>query len=88
MEPEFVKQCFGVNMEQLKANIERSTELQCHAMLAMSILSDAQELIERGDTEQARQFINQSKYIISEYWMDDSRAKHDAMIAQKIKEGK
>jgi hypothetical protein len=35
-------------------------------MLAMSILSDAQEVMAMGSVEQARQFINKSKYILSE----------------------
>lgn len=35
-------------------------------MLAMSILSDAQEVMAMGGVEQARQFINKSKYILSE----------------------
>lgn len=34
-------------------------------MLAMSILSDAQHVMACGNTEQARQFINKSKYVIS-----------------------
>lgn len=33
-------------------------------MLAMGILSDAQHVMAHGDTEQARQFINKSKYVI------------------------
>jgi hypothetical protein len=33
-------------------------------MLAMSILSDAQHVMACGNTEQARQFINKSKYVI------------------------
>jgi hypothetical protein len=32
----------------------------------MSILSDAQEVMAMGSVEQARQFINKSKYILSE----------------------
>lgn len=34
-------------------------------MLAMGILSDAQHVMACGNTEQARQFINKSKYVIS-----------------------
>lgn len=34
-------------------------------MLAMSILSDAQEVLSHGSTNQARQFINKSKFILS-----------------------
>jgi len=35
-------------------------------MLAMSILSDAQEELSRGEKEIARQYINRAKFIISE----------------------
>jgi hypothetical protein len=35
-------------------------------MLAMSILSDAQERIALGDGETARQYINRAKYIIKQ----------------------
>ena len=35
-----------------------------HGMLAMSILSDAQECIARGMDETARQYINRAKYVI------------------------
>ena len=35
-----------------------------HSMLAMSILSDAQECIARGMDETARQYINRAKYVI------------------------
>tara|TARA_R110000744_G_scaffold302282_1_gene411291 strand:+ start:286 stop:555 length:270 start_codon:yes stop_codon:yes gene_type:complete len=34
-------------------------------MLAMSILSDAQESMARGGTETARRWINKAKYVIS-----------------------
>ena len=37
-----------------------------HSMLAMSILSDAQECIARGMNETARQYINRAKYVILE----------------------
>lgn len=40
-------------------------------MLAMSILSDAQHVMACGNTDQARQFINKSKYVISKV-MDDN----------------
>lgn len=38
-------------------------------MLAMSILSDAQELLERGQQEQCRQYINRAKYVLSQHVM-------------------
>lgn len=35
-----------------------------HYMLAMSILSDAQELLAIGDGGRARQYINRAKYVM------------------------
>jgi len=48
-------------------------------MLAMGILSDAQHVMACGNTEQARQFINKSKYVISKV-MDqhDNRGEEEA----------
>jgi len=40
-----------------------------HYMLAMSILSDAQECIARGNNNTARQYINKAKYVMRE-WRD------------------
>lgn len=34
-------------------------------MVVMSLMSDAQEQMERGDTESARQTLNVSKYLLS-----------------------
>jgi hypothetical protein len=39
-------------------------------LLVISILSDAQHVLENDDTEQARQFINRAKYILSEQMTD------------------
>jgi hypothetical protein len=37
-------------------------------MIAMSMLSDAQEEIERGMQERARQTVNRAKWVIHTYW--------------------
>ena len=42
-----------------------------HSMLAMSILSDAQECIARGMDETARQYINRAKYVLREWSKDN-----------------
>ena len=57
---------FGCTLDDLKAAVERDrTMFQTGwRMMAMSILSDAQELLERGDRERARQWINRAKWII------------------------
>ena len=36
-------------------------------MLAMSMMSDAQETMVHGDTEEARQFLNRAKWVLSRY---------------------
>ena len=64
-------QMFGCTQESMddlyQRNLYRSTlgDNTGSLMLAMSILSDAQHVMACGDTEQARQFINKSKYILS-----------------------
>ena len=67
---------FGTTVEGLEANIERwarshyagSRGVTCssYAMLAMSILSDAQEEMAMGNVETGRQFINRAKYVLSQ----------------------
>lgn len=37
-------------------------------MYAMQIMSDAQMMLELGETETARQFMNKAKYFISNVW--------------------
>lgn len=41
-----------------------------HYMLAMSILSDAQECIKHGMDETARQYINRAKYVLRDWRKD------------------
>ena len=47
-----------------------SGEKHGDALLVMSILSDVQHVMEGGDTETARQYVNRAKYIINHYIMD------------------
>ena len=39
-------------------------------MLVMSILSDAQMMLQEGDSETARQFMNKAKWVTSQIMMD------------------
>jgi hypothetical protein len=41
-----------------------------HFMLAMSILSDAQEAIAHNEKNMARQFINRAKFVMREWHLD------------------
>jgi hypothetical protein len=64
-------QMFGCTQESMDAMVEDNLyrsmlgDTNGLLMLAMGILSDAQHVMACGDTEQARQFINKSKYVIS-----------------------
>ena len=61
---------FGCTQEAMDNMVEASVyrsvlgDTQGLLMLAMGILSDAQHVMACGNTEQARQFINKSKYVI------------------------
>ncbi len=63
-------QCYGVREETLKTMVEDGKKLGSVRMIAMSMLSDAQEMIERNLNEIARQEINKAKWIISTYLKD------------------
>lgn len=65
--------CFGdafpFGREQIIESAKKSIMFrveETHNSQAMSILSDAQELMERGDVERARQLINVAKVLICE----------------------
>jgi hypothetical protein len=64
-------QCYGCLEKDLRASIENSLTFKHSGpgMIAMSMLSDAQEEIERNMNEQARQTINRAKWVIATYWM-------------------
>jgi len=58
---------FGVQDEAaLEAMFQMNRGPRNPQMLAMSILSDAQEMMAAGDAESARQYINRAKWVISE----------------------
>lgn len=56
-------QMFGCPIEEIQAFI--STSLFEPTLLAVSVLSDAQELIALGNNEKARQHINIAKQLIT-----------------------
>ena len=58
---------FGCSKEELLEVCENAQQpyMGGLSMLAMSILSDAQECIAMGHNNMARQFINRAKFIIS-----------------------
>ena len=82
---EFEKQCYGMS----QADIEQeycnglTARLSGLEMVAMSVLSDAQELMGFGESNQARQQINIAKYILSKL-MDDRLLAENASKVHKI----
>ena len=67
---------FGMSSDELREMAETSLyragtdNRHGDAMLVMSMLSDAQEVMAYGDVETARQYINRAKYLISHYIME------------------
>ena len=67
---------FGCTEATLKESVEESITFRFSgaAMVATSYMSDAQEEIERGNVESARQIINCAKYIVVSYLTEPERA--------------
>ena len=68
---EFEKNCYGISTETIRKEYMNSltARLSGLEMVAMSVLSDAQELMTFGHeqaTDQARKNINIAKFILSE----------------------
>jgi len=55
----------GLNQDQIREHVQDKDTFG-KLMYAMSVLSDAQEEVARGNAEVARQYINRAKFIISE----------------------
>jgi hypothetical protein len=71
MMTEFEKNCYGMSQEDIREQYMNSitAKLSGLEMVAMGVLSDAQELMSFGHaqaTDQARKNINIAKFILSE----------------------
>jgi hypothetical protein len=64
---------FGCTVAQMREAVEESLTFRFAgpAMMAMSLMSDAQEEILRDLDEDARQTLNRAKWILSTYCMKD-----------------
>jgi len=64
---------FGCTEQQMREAVEESFTFRFAgpAMMAMSLMSDAQEEIVRELDEDARQTLNRAKWILSTYCMDN-----------------
>ena len=65
---EFEKNCYGMTEADIREQYMQSITAKFSGleMVAMSVLSDAQELMAMGATEQSRKNINIAKFILSE----------------------
>jgi hypothetical protein len=70
---EFEKNCYGVTEAQIREEYMNSITAKFSGleMVAMSVLSDAQELLAMGQSEAARKHMNIAKFILGE--MMDAR---------------
>ena len=68
---------FGASSEDIRDMVETSIyritseELHADAMMVMSILSDAQEVMAHGNVETARQYINRAKYVLNYFILNE-----------------
>ena len=65
---EFERQCYGMTQEAIRKEYMEglTARLSGLEMVVMGILSDAQELLAMGRTEESRKEINKAKYILGE----------------------
>ena len=65
---EFESKCYGMTESDIREQYMESITAKFSGleMVAMSVLSDAQELMAMGATEQSRKNINIAKFILSE----------------------
>jgi hypothetical protein len=65
---EFESKCYGMSQSDIQEQYMNglTAKLSGLEMVAMGVLSDAQELIAMGNDEMARKQINIAKYILSE----------------------
>lgn len=63
-------QCYGCTAESLHTRL-KGNDKEDYPMIVASLLSDAQEEIERDYTEQARQTLNIAKFVLFHYIMRD-----------------
>jgi hypothetical protein len=61
------RQCFGCTTADLKSSIDSAIAYTDYHMIAMSMMSDAQQAMERKDYEWSRQLINRAKWVLSTY---------------------
>jgi hypothetical protein len=80
---EFEKQCYGMSEAAIREQYMNSftARLSGLEMVVMGILSDSQELLAMGATNDSRQYMNRAKFILSE--MMEARIKVGMEYAQE-----
>jgi hypothetical protein len=70
----FEKNCYGMTESDIREQYMNSLTARMSGleMVCMSILSDAQELLAMGATNDSRQYMNRAKFILSEM-MEEKR---------------
>jgi len=63
------KDCYGTSEANIHAEVERAEKewFTKPPMFVMSILSDAQSVLEFGDAEAARKKMNVAKFVVANY---------------------
>jgi hypothetical protein len=59
--------CFGCTIDDMKSSIDDAVRYTDYHMISMSMMSDAQEAMERKDYEWSRQLLNRAKWVLSTY---------------------
>jgi hypothetical protein len=65
---DFEKQCYGMSQADIREQYMNSFTARMSGleMVVMGILSDSQELLAMGATNDSRQYMNRAKFILSE----------------------
>jgi len=65
---DFEKQCYGMSQADIREQYMNSFTARISGleMVVMGILSDSQELLAMGATNDSRQYMNRAKFILSE----------------------
>ena len=71
---DFEAKCYGISTKDIQEQYMQSITARYAGleMVVMSILSDAQELLAMGATNDSRQYMNRAKFILSEM-MEEKR---------------
>lgn len=61
------RECFGCTIDDMKSSMDDAIRYTDYHMIAMSMMSDAQQAMELKDYERSRQLLNRAKWVLSTY---------------------